>query len=105
TVAHDATGLHHDGTVQGSPDSTAGPFGSALVLGRQRSGQWISLPSSDHLDGFAEVTVEAWILPTAQLGGPHDLVAKGPHTGSRPDLAPLGYERSSVRPAATGAPP
>jgi pimeloyl-ACP methyl ester carboxylesterase len=98
TVAHDASGHHHDGAVQGTPGTMAGPFGSSFVLGQQGSGKWISVPSSSDLDGFAEVTVEAWIFPTDQIGGPHDLVAKGPHTGSNPSQVEFEYELNSVQP-------
>jgi hypothetical protein len=104
TIAHDASGLHHDGAVQGAPGAMSGPFGSALVLGQQGSGQWISVPSASDLDGFAQVTVEAWIYPTNQVGGPHDLVAKGQHTGNNPSQAQFEYELSSVRPPPTDPP-
>ena len=81
-----------------------GPSAPLLVLGQQNSGQWITYPTPAAWTGSHQTTVEAWIFPTDQIGGPHDLVAKGPHTGGNPGQAQFEYELSSVRPPA-GDPP
>jgi hypothetical protein len=90
TSIHDET-QGHTGVVEGVPLTTTGLFGNARVLGAAGSGNYITVPDAADLDGFPQVTVEAWILPAGGSAN-LDLVAKGQHTGDAPNQVVFPYE-------------
>ncbi len=90
TTVHDEAGSH-PGTVQGDPATAPGLFGNARILGVAGSGNFVTVPDAADLDGFTQVTVEAWVMPTAGAAN-LDLVAKGQHTGSDPSQVVFPYE-------------
>ena len=90
TNTHDEAG-GHTGVVHGMPSTTTGLFGNARILGSEGSGSYITVPDAADLDGFPQVTVEAWILPTGGSAN-QDLVAKGQHTGNAADQVVFPYE-------------
>jgi hypothetical protein len=102
STVYDEIGLH-TGDVQGAPNTTEGPFGTARILGGSGSGSYITVSDTGNLDGFAEVTVEAWIFPTGG-SGEQDLVGKGQHTGIHPDQARFAYELGTLGLAPTDPP-
>jgi lysophospholipase L1-like esterase len=100
SVHDDAGG--HTGVVEGTPATTPGLFGNSRVLGAAGSGNYITVPDASDLDGFSQVTVEAWIFPTGS-GVNLDFVGKGQHTGSAPDQVKFPYELSTG-PTSPGTP-
>jgi lysophospholipase L1-like esterase len=97
----DETGVH-TGEVRGTPATAAGLFGNARVLGAVGSGNYVTVPDASTLEGFPQVTVEAWVFPTGGSAN-LDLVAKGQHTGDAPGLVIFPYALSTG-PTSPGSP-
>jgi hypothetical protein len=92
----------HTGVVQGTPSPTPGLFGNALTLGAEGSGSYITVSDADELDGFPQVTVEAWIYPRGGAAN-MDLVGKGQHTGNAADQVVFPYDLATA-PTSPGFP-
>jgi hypothetical protein len=63
TVAHDASGMGHDGKIVGSPARVPGKLGGAFHF---RGGEdYIEIPSANELDirDAATYTLAAWVMP------------------------------------------
>ena len=63
TVAHDASGNGHEGTIEG-PAWTTGKYGSALEFDAE-AGDIVTIPDSEDLR-FEDFTLEAWVRPSEE---------------------------------------
>ena len=59
TVAVDATGSGHDGTLEGQTTWGEGRYGGALTF----NDSYVTVPDSDALDLTAAMTLMAWVRP------------------------------------------
>jgi hypothetical protein len=64
-TAEDLTGDGHTATLQGAEWTPHGRFGGALEFDAEEE-DFVSIPASGALDGSEELTVEAWVRPTAE---------------------------------------
>jgi hypothetical protein len=72
TVVHDVSDHGNDGTLQGgaslvSSDAPLSMAGNALSL--NGTDGYVSVPDTDSLDGFANMTIEAWVKPRDRDAG------------------------------------
>ncbi|RJS75398.1 PEGA domain-containing protein, partial [Methanophagales archaeon] len=61
TTAVDSSGNNNNGTLIDNPDWVNGKIGKAL--GFNGSTNYVEINDSDSLDGFDEITIEAWVKP------------------------------------------
>jgi Concanavalin A-like lectin/glucanases superfamily/Putative amidase domain len=82
TVAHDATGNGHEGTVEGEAHWVSGKFGGALRFRYGQSHQCVAVPDSSDLSLGTEFTIEAWVKPEGSVEGSYPLIFKEAVTGA-----------------------
>ena len=61
TTAGDSSGNNNNGTLIDNPDWVDGKIGKALEF--NGSTNYVEINDSDSLDGFDEITIEAWVKP------------------------------------------
>ena len=61
TTAVDSSGNNNNGTLIDNPDWVDGKIGKALEF--NGSTNYVEINDSDSLDGFDEITIEAWVKP------------------------------------------
>jgi hypothetical protein len=74
-TAEDLTGNGHTATLQGAEWTPHGRYGGALEF-KSANEDFVSIPASTSLDGTEELTVEAWVRPTAAPAGYGSILAK-----------------------------
>ncbi len=67
TIARDATGRGHDGSILSATWSTSGKFGGALSF--DGTNDLVTVPPSSELDFTSGATLEAWVHPAQALNG------------------------------------
>jgi glucose/arabinose dehydrogenase len=66
TTVNDSSGLNHTGTISGATRTAAGRFGAGVTF--DGINDLITIVDSAALDLTAAMTLEAWVLPTANGG-------------------------------------
>jgi hypothetical protein len=64
TTIEDASGNGHTATIHGASWTTHGRYGGAMEFDAEGH-DYLSIPASEGLDNDEELTVEAWVRPTA----------------------------------------
>jgi hypothetical protein len=64
TTVEDLTGHEHTATIHGASWTLHGRYGGAMEFDAE-SHDYLSVPADEGLDGDEELTVEAWVRPTA----------------------------------------
>jgi PKD repeat protein len=75
----DASGNGNDGAISGAQWSGQGRHGGALYF--DGNGDMVSVPDSPSLDASGELTLEAWVYPTATLSGWQTVMLKERDSG------------------------
>src|SRR5215203_349605 len=74
TIAADASGLNHTGTLVDATWTGSGRFGGALSF--NGTSAYVQVPDADALDLAASMTLEAWVRPATAGGGYRTVVVK-----------------------------
>jgi hypothetical protein len=81
-TVEDLTGNGHTATLQGADWTTHGRYGGALDF-KAANEDFVSIPASAAFNGTEELTVEAWVRPTASSGWGGILMKEREGTGAR----------------------
>jgi len=81
-TAEDLTGNGHTATLQGAEWTPHGRYGGALEF-KAANEDFVSIPASAAFNGTEELTVEAWVRPTASSGWGSILMKEREGSGAR----------------------